>query len=212
VISEKTVGRLSLYRRVLFGLLAEDRTHIFSRELAELVGGTAAQVRRDVMALGYSGSPTHGYDIPHFIESIGRFLDAPLGQPTALVGIGHLGSAILAYFSGRRPKLWIEAAFDNDPSRVNRLVHGCRAYPLQDLARIVQERGIHIGIVTVPPDQAQRVADQLCEAGVYGLLNFAAVRLAVPKGVHVEDVDIIASFEKVAYFARQRATAEHGLG
>lgn len=204
-VSGKTIGRLSLYRRVLYGLLAEGERAIFSHQLAVLVGGTAAQVRRDVMALGYMGSPTRGYDIAELIGSIGEFLDVPEGQKAALVGIGNLGRALLAYFAGRRPKLTIEAAFDTDPTKVNRVIHGCRCYPIEDLTSVVRDQGIQVGIVSVPSDYAQQVTDKLCQAGVLGLVNFAPVRLRVLRHIYVEDIDMTMSLEKVAYFAGQRA-------
>jgi len=204
-VSGKTIGRLSLYRRVLYDLLAEGERSIFSHRLAELVGGTAAQVRRDMMAVGSAGSPTRGYDIQELTHSIGDFLDAPSGQAVALVGVGNLGRAILAYFAGRRPKLSIEAAFDNDPSKCGRVIHGCRCYPIEDLVKVVKDRRIAIGIVTVPADQAQDVADKLCQAGACGLVNFAPVRLLVPANVYVEDIDMTMAIEKAAYFARLRA-------
>lgn len=201
-ISGKTVARLSLYRRILYELLEEGETHVFSHELADLVRGTAAQVRRDMMAVGYAGSPTRGYDIDALIANIARFLDAPEGQRIALVGLGKLGMAILGYFEGRRPKLRIAAAFDVDPQRVNRVLHGCRCYPVDKLPEIVRRQAIEIGIVTVPANAAQQVAETLCAAGVRGLLNFTPVRLRVPPAVDIEDYDISMCLEKVAYFAR----------
>ncbi|MCX5772692.1 MAG: redox-sensing transcriptional repressor Rex, partial [Candidatus Hydrogenedentes bacterium] len=119
-VSGKTIGRLSLYRRVLYGLLADGERSVYSHQLAGFVGGTAAQVRRDVMAVGYTGSPTRGYDITELTRAIGNYLDAAQGQSVALVGVGNLGKAILSYFAGRRPRLSIEAAFDTDPAKVNR--------------------------------------------------------------------------------------------
>jgi len=203
-VSAKTIGRLSLYRRVLYGLRAEGEKYIFSHQLAAYTGGTAAQVRRDVMALGYSGSPSKGYNVDELIQSIGSFLDSPEGQRVALVGVGNLGRAILAYFAGRRPKLSIEAAFDTDPAKVNRVIHGCRCYPVDQLESVIKELDIQIGVITVPAEQAQGVAERLCRAGISGLLNFAPVRLWVSSGVHVEDIDMTTSLEKAAYFARQR--------
>ncbi len=210
-VSGKTIGRLSLYRRVLYGLLAEGERNIFSHQLAVLVGGTAAQVRRDMMAVGYTGSPTRGYDVQDLTDSIGRFLDSPQGQRVALVGVGNLGRALLAYFSGRRPKLAIEAAFDTDPAKFGRVIHGCRCHPMEDLSSLVKESGITVGIITVPADQAQAVADKLCQAGVLGLLNFAPMRLWTPSVVYVEDIDMTMSLEKVAFFARQRANEKGGV-
>jgi redox-sensing transcriptional repressor len=206
-ISERTIGRLSLYRRVLSELLAEMTRHVFSHQLAVLSGLTAAQVRRDVMVVGYTGSPTKGYDVQELMESIGRFLDASEPQPVALVGVGNLGRAILAYFAGRRPNLTIVAAFDRDPYKADRVVHGCRCYHTRDLAQVMSEQGICTAIVAVPAGDAQEAADMLVSAGAKGLLNFAPAHLRVPLGIYVENVDITTSLEKVAFFARQTGQA-----
>lgn len=199
----KTVGRLSLYRRLLGGLMANGVRNVYSHELAKMAGVTAAQVRRDMMAVGYSGSPTRGYDVRALADSIGDFLDAPEGQGVALVGIGNLGRAIMAYFTGRRPRLSIIAAFDNDPAKINRVIHGCRCYSLGELAEVIRANKISLAIVTVPSGEAQGVADALVRAGVTGILNFAPVPIRVPPGVYVEDIDMTMTLEKVAYFARQ---------
>ncbi len=201
-VSEKTIGRLSLYRRLLNVLRDEGTTSVYSHELAALAGVTAAQVRRDLMGVAASGSPSRGYDVLGLIEGLRVFLDAEGGQPVALVGVGNLGRAILAYFSGRRPNLTITAAFDSDPTKTGRVIHGCRCHPVGDLARVLRDEGIRVGILTVPAEAAQGVADALVRAGARGILNFAPVRLRVPPGVHVEDLDVTMVLEKVAYFAR----------
>lgn len=205
-ISGKTVERLSLYRRLVYGLKEQGESHVFSHQLAAMARGTAAQVRRDMMAIGYSGSPTRGYDVDELIKSIGAFLDAPEGQFIALVGVGNLGRAILAYFAGRRPRLAIAAAFDSDPSKANRVVHGCRCYPMAEIEAVVLREGIDVGILTVPVESAQAVAERLCQAGVRGLLNFTPTRLRLPEEIHVVDYDIAMCLEKVAYFARRGQT------
>ncbi len=201
--SEKTIGRLSLYRRLLNRLLSEGVRSVYSHELARFAGGTAAQVRRDLMAVGSVGSPTRGYDVRDLIDHIGAFLDAPRPQGVALVGIGNLGRAIMAYFAGRRPRLSIVAAFDSDPSKIDRVIHGCRCYGIDSLAEVIGGNGISVGIITVPAREAQAVADSLVGAGVSGILNFAPVPLRVPPDVYVGDIDMTMSLEKVAYFARQ---------
>jgi len=202
--SERTIGRLSLYRRLLRELESAGVNNIYSQELARMAGVTAAQVRRDIMAIGYSGSPARGYDVHALGESIGDYLDAPGGQGVALVGIGNLGRAIMAFFSGRRPRLAIVAAFDADPYKVNRVIHGCRCYPAEEIGQVVREQNITVGIITVPASEAQNVAETLVRAGVRGILNFAPVPLRVPAGVYVEQIDMTMALEKVAFFARQQ--------
>ena len=139
MISQKTIARLSLYRRLLQEVAAKGTRNIYSHQMAAIAGTTAAQVRRDWMVIGYTGSPAHGYEVADVIAAISKFLDPAAEQKVALVGIGNLGRAILVYFTGRRPKLSIAAAFDTDPHKVNRVIHGCRCYPKQQL------RGDHHG-------------------------------------------------------------------
>ncbi|HAU38656.1 MAG TPA: redox-sensing transcriptional repressor Rex [Phycisphaerales bacterium] len=205
-VSEKTIGRLSLYRRLLYELRNAGEENLYSHQLAQMAGVTAAQVRRDLMSIGYSGSPTRGYDVRELGESIGRFLDSPTDQGVALVGVGNLGRAIMAFFAGRRPHLRIVAAFDTDPYKVNRVIQGVRCYSLEQMPQVVESEGIQVGILAVPAVAAQSAADTLVRAGVRGLLNFAPVPLRVPPDVYVEDIDMTMSLEKVAYFARQRAS------
>ena len=202
MISDKTVGRLSLYRRTLQRMLAEGREYVYSHEIAHACGVTAAQVRRDLMPTGFTGTPKRGYSVAALLQSIGNLLDDPEKQRVALVGIGNLGRAILAYFTGRRPNLAIVAAFDQDPNKVNQTIHGCRSYPMEDLGGTIEEKQIEVAIIAVPASAAQAIADRLVSHGVRGLLNFAPVSLRVPSDVYVEDLDMAISLERVAYFAR----------
>ena len=203
LVSQKTIGRLSLYRRLLTNPVDESQRYIFSHQLAALAGSTAVQVRRDLMSIGYTGSTTRGYDRHELAGAIGRFLDDAKGTQVALVGIGNLGRAILAYFAGRRPKLAIVAAFDVDPAKAGRVIHGCRCYLLDELPRVAAELGITVGITAVPAAAAQEVADALVRAGVTGILNFAPHRLRVPPHVYIEDIDMTMALEKAAYFSQQ---------
>ncbi len=202
--SERTVGRLSVYRRLLQQLLAEGRENVYSHDLGARAGATACQVRRDLMGLGYVGSPSRGYKVKVLLESIERFLDAPDVEEVALLGIGNLGRAILSFFQRRRPKLQITAAFDKDPWKVNRVVQGVRCHALEAAETVIKERRIRLAVLTVPTEAAQEVADLLVAAGIKGILNFAPTPLRVPVGVFVEDMDLAMSLEKVAYFARRR--------
>ena len=202
MVSEKTIGRLSLYRRLLAGLMDENRRNIYSHELASLAGGTAPQVRRDLMSIGYSGSPAKGYDIADLAESIDAFMDNPGGTHVTVVGAGNLGRAIMSYFESNRPRLKILAAFDSDPKKIGSKICGRPCYDIADLKKIVAKMDIRLGVVTVPADIAQDVTDKLIDAGITGILNFAPTRLHVPDNVYVEQVDLTMSMEKVAYFVQ----------
>ncbi len=203
MVSEKTVERLSLYRRILQQLRVEGKETIMSHELAEMSHIKPAQVRRDIMHLGYSGIPNIGYKIRPLLESISNFLDSPLPQSAVLVGVGHLGIALLANFAGRWRQLAIRAAFDKDPAKIGQTFHGCRCYALSDLPKIVAETKSDVGILAIPGDGAQQVCDLLIQSGITGILNFSPLRVKVPEHVFIEHVDLSATFEKVSFFARK---------
>jgi redox-sensing transcriptional repressor len=202
-LPEKTVERLSEYRRTLLNCLAEGKTHIFSHDLAKLHNITAVQVRRDIMFIGYTSAQRKGYDIKEMINVIGTVLDAETGLNVGLVGIGNLGRAITSYFSGKRSKLNIVAAFDNDLDKIDRVIAGVPCYHISKISEIVKEKGISIGIITVPSDFASNTAKILVLSGIKGILNFTSVPLNVPEHVHLENSDMITSLEKVAYFVKE---------
>ncbi len=162
------------------------------------------------MLVGYTGIPARGYSAEGLAEAIGALLDGPEPEAAALVGVGNLGRAILAYFLGRRPKARLVAAFDTDPAKVGRVIQGCRCYSIEETQRRVREHGIRVGLIAVPAVAAISVADRLVRAGVRGLLNFAPVPLHVPAGVYVEQMDMTTWLEKVACFARNGAAGKDG--
>ncbi len=177
---------------------------IYSHQLASIAGVTAAQIRRDLTYIGYYGNPRLGYGVRELRESIESFLNPNGVERLALVGVGNLGRAILAYFSGRHRKLTIVAAFDNDPGKLGRVIQGCRVYSMEELSEVVRQEKIEAAIIAVPATAAQGAADALTAAGVTGILNFAPASLRVGRNVYVEHNDLTMAIEKVAYFARAR--------
>jgi len=202
-ISDKKIERIINYRRVLLRLDKQlGKTHVFSHQLANNSGASPAQVRRDLMEIGYTGSPAHGYEIKGLLDSIGEFIDPDQKQGIALIGVGNLGRAIIDYFNGQSSKLEIITVFDTNPDKVNRVVSGCRSYHVKDLKSVIIEKNIKTAVVAVPSSGAQQVADELIEAGVKGILNYAPIILSVPDGIYVENRDMITTLEKVSYFAK----------
>ncbi len=201
--SEKTIERLILYRRLLMNIDPAEKPNIYSHELSLLTGFTSAQIRRDLMAIGYSGSPVKGYDIKKLFSSLSDFIDADEVQQVAIIGLGQLGRAIVNYFRGRRKKLEITVAFDKDPNKINRVVNGVHCHSIDLLEKIIAEKGIRIAILAIPEDQAQTMGERLAEAGITGILNYAPTQLKLPVSVYVENRDMIMAVEKVAYFSRQ---------
>lgn len=207
-VSKKVIERLSEYRTTLDELSAGESKNIYSHELAKRCGVTAAQVRRDVMSVGFSGSSSKGYDVAELKDTVADFLGFSEERRLVLVGIGHLGRALLDFFADRNPKLVLCAAFDVKESRTNRVIHGVRCYPVSELVNVVAQNRAQIGIITVPEHAAQDVAWQLVDSGVTGLLNFAPAQLRVPSHIFVENLNISTVLEKVAYFAGQKAEKE----
>jgi len=201
-IPVNTIGRLSLYRRLLHEPLASGARQVYSHQLASLAVSSAAQVRRDLMTIGFAGSPRKGYAIQELVEAINAVLASSIETSAALVGVGNLGRAILAYYANRQP-IRFAAAFDRAAEKTGRILHGCRCYPVEQVPAVVAREGIRVGVIAVPAPEAQAVSDQLVLAGVTGILNFAPVRLRVPSGLHVENVDLMMALDRVAYFAHE---------
>ena len=201
-LPERTVERLSEYRRSLLQCLDEGKTHIFSHELADLHHNTAVQVRRDIMFIGYTSMQRKGYDVKDLVEVIGGILDSEKGLNVAVVGIGNLGRAVTHYFVGKRSKLNIIATFDVDTNKIDRMISGVKCYSLNRLEEMVKTHRISIAIVTVPAVSAVEVTAQLVDAGIRGIMNFTTVPLHVPSDVYLDEYDMITSLEKVAYFVK----------
>ena len=203
-LPEKTVERLSEYRRTLLNCLSRGKNHIFSHELAHMHNITAVQVRRDIMFIGYSSMQRKGYDVNDLIQVIGKIIDSEEGLNVAIVGIGNLGRAITHYFMGKRSKLNIVAAFDIDPNKVDRVISGVKCYSIQSFPDIRKEMDISIALLTVPADAAGDTTEKLVLGGIKGILNFTTVPLNVPSNVYLEEYDMITSLEKVAYFVKKQ--------
>lgn len=203
-LPEKTIGRLSEYRRTLLNCHAKGKTHIYSHELANLHHITAVQVRRDIMLIGYSTTLKKGYDVKALIDVIALIIDTKEGLNAAVIGVGNLGRAIVTYFNGKRTKLSIAATFDTDPEKANRVIAGVKCLPMSDLNKAIKELDIRIGIITVPPEDAPSVAENLVNSGIKGILNYTSTSLSVPQNVYLEEYDMITSLEKVAYFVKQK--------
>ncbi len=198
---EKTVERLSLYRRFLKQLKDDGVKNVYSHHLADLSKGTAAQVRRDLMLIGYNGSPQKGYDVAELIKHIDHFLHTDELVNVVLVGVGNIGRALLSYFRSGKSHINIIASFDTDETKTERVINNCECYHISKLSDFVREKNIKVSILTAPASEAQAIANIMVDSGIKGILNFAPVRLKVPQTVFVEDVDITMNIEKVLYFA-----------
>ena len=202
-IPEKTIERLSEYRRTLLACHKQGITHIFSHVLAGIHGITAVQVRRDLMLIGFSSDTKKGYDVKVLVDFISRILDSPQPMNIAVLGMGHLGQAITKYFNGKGLKLKITAAFDVDPEKVGKTIDGIPCYHMDRFEEISEEREISLVIVSSPTTVAPRLVLPIINAGIRGVLNFTSTPLNFPQGIVVENYDITTLLEKVAYFVKE---------
>lgn len=202
-IPEKTVERLSEYRRTLVGCHEQGITHIFSHVLAGMHGITAVQVRRDLMLIGFSSDTKKGYDVKVLIDFIGGILDSPDTQNIAVIGMGHLGQAITKYFNSKGLKLRIVAAFDNDDAKVGTEQMGVPVFHVDDFETEVDKMDINMAILAVPTEAAGDYRLPIINAGIRGVLNFTSRPLNFPLGIAVENYDITTLLEKLAYFVKE---------
>ncbi len=208
MIPARTVGRLTLYWRTLRDLAFEGQKQVYSHFLASKLRLTAAQVRRDLMVLGYTGTPARGYDVEALRDLIETVIFSSSEQKAAIAGVGNIGRALLKFFHGRRPTLRIVASFEVNPEKYGRMIHGYPCHSIENAGKLIREQGITVGIIAVPDKEAQYVANVFVDAGVRGILNFARTALHTPPEVYVEDIDLAMSLDRVAYFARQAVKSE----
>ena len=201
------VGRLSLYVRELARLGTRQIGFVSSRRLAEQLGFTDAQVRRDLSYFGQFGTSGRGYDVPRLHHRLNTILGVS-GRTwnVALAGVGNLGSALLAYRGFRARGFVFRTAVETDPQKVGRTIQGVVVAPAEQLGELIQQHDIQIGMIAVPVGAAQGVCDQFIEGGVRAIVNFAPVRLDVPSSVWLRTVDLAIELETLAFYLARTAS------
>jgi redox-sensing transcriptional repressor len=203
-IPEATVARLPVYLRALTTLGEEGTATCSSEELAAAAGVNSAKLRKDLSYLGSYGTRGVGYDVDYLRYQIAREIGVTQDWPVVIVGIGNLGHA-LANFSGFRSRGFrVVALLDADPERRGETVAGVDVRDFADLDEIVREHGVAIGVIATPASAAQDVTDQMVEAGISSILNFAPTVIAVPDGVDVRKVDLSIELQILAYHEQRK--------
>ena len=195
-----TVRRLSVYTRCLQQLEEDGVRTVSSQELAERFNLNSAQVRKDLAYFGEFGVRGIGYYVAGLKAELQKILGLDREWSVALVGFGNLGSALFHYKGFARQGFRIAAIFDADPAKIGRDVGGATVLSSAELAREVKARGIQIAIVAVPPEAAQAVTDQLAEAGIKAILNFAPSRLRAPRDSRLKHVDLSIELETLSFY------------
>lgn len=202
-IPEAAIKRLPIYLRILGELIEGDVPIISSAELAERTGFSPEQIRKDLAYFGAFGTRGVGYDTALLSRRISKILGLHQGVKAALVGAGHLGTALARYSLSKHKDVRIVAIFDRDPGKVGTEIHGVPVQDTSELAEKIRAMGIKIGIITVPASEAQRVAEVMAQAGVEAILNFAPAKLRVQGDVVIQNIDLTIELQSLAYYTSQ---------
>jgi redox-sensing transcriptional repressor len=187
-----SLPRLFLYHRSLEDALRDGTTVLTSQELAERVGRgvSSTQVRKDLSYLGTFGRRGRGYNVVMLVKKLARVLGLDRDWRIAIVGFGYLGHALATFLEFREEKFHIAAIFDIDKELVGTRWHGVRISHVNDLEKVLPVLNCSIGLITVPAQAAQSVADRIVKCGVSALLNFAPTTLKVNSRVSVRSIDL----------------------
>jgi redox-sensing transcriptional repressor len=200
VIPRKTIYRLSIYLRCLARLRENGIGTVSSEALAKAAGVKSTQLRKDLAYFGTFGTRGLGYDVGELSQKISEELGTSRLQPVILVGVGHLGLALLSYRGFEKEGFEIIAAFDAEPDRPRDKPAAQPVFGMDALPRFVAGHGVKMAILSVPAAVAQEVANTLVECGLMGILNFAPIVLAVPEDVMVNNVNLAIELENLSYF------------
>ncbi len=202
-IPRKTIYRLSIYLRCLARLKENGIGTVSSEALAKAAGVKPTQLRKDLAYFGTFGTRGLGYDVTELSQKISEELGTSRLQPVILVGVGHLGLALVSYRGFEKEGFEIVAAFDAEPRRKRDKEIKQPIYGMGELAGFVKKQNIRMAILTVPAAAAQEVANHLVDAGVTGILNFSPIVLSVPEEVMVNNVNLAIELENLSYFTQE---------
>ncbi len=198
-ISDSTISRLSRYYRALVQLDKDNYETVSSKDLARLEHLTPAQVRKDLSFFGSFGTRGLGYPVRELKDKIAKILGVEQEWHVALVGIGNIGSALVSYKEFARQGFRITLLFDNDQRKIGSNHKGLVIHDVANLAKELEEHHIEIAVISVPPQQAQNVCDDIVKAGVKAILNFAPINLKVPKGVFLRNENMAMELEHLSF-------------
>jgi redox-sensing transcriptional repressor len=197
--NRQCIIRLSRYKNALNRLKTLNFVRVFSDNLADAAGVTAAQVRKDFSLFGITGNRRGGYKVEELTDQLNRILGKDQLQEVVVVGMGNIGKALLCYGGLEKSGIKIAAGFDIDPAKLNAQGRP-PVLPLDDLVDVVSQRGLVLGVLAVPDYAAQQVLELMLSAGIRGVLNFAPICLKAPEGCIVNNINLESELENLIYF------------
>ena len=199
-IPDIIIGRLPIYLRALQQLSEKGIFTTSSQELGEIIGISAAQIRKDISQFGEFGKQGTGYSVPFLIERLRDILKVDRVWEVAIVGMGDIGHALARYNGFTNRGFHINMVFDNDPQKIGQKVGEYEILDTAKLAEKVKQNKIKVAMLTVPAPSAQEMADQLVKAGIKAILNYAPTSLNVPSHVHVQYIDPATHLQRMTYY------------
>jgi len=206
-VPESTISRLFVYLRELTELVKVNINTISSAELGDRTNLSDVQVRKDLGYFGQFGVTGSGYNTRELKTALEKILGKDKTWNVAVVGIGHLGRALLAYPGFQEHGLNIVAAFDSDAKKIDKHVGEVTIKSIDQMKPVIKDKKVSIGILAVPAKEAQTVADKLIDSGVECILNFAPTSLTVSDNIKVKDVDLSRELETLSYFLADKKSA-----
>jgi redox-sensing transcriptional repressor len=200
-VPDIVIGRLPVYLRALNFLLEEGREITSSQELADKLGISSAQIRKDLSHFGEFGKQGTGYEITYLREQLRKILKVDRDWDVALVGAGDLGHAIAHHGNFDMNGFHIVVVFDHNPRKIGAKMGRFQILDSESISTVIQDMGIQIAIIAVPADSAQQVADTLVEAGVRAILNYAPITLNVPPEIQVQYIDPVVHLQRMTFYS-----------
>jgi redox-sensing transcriptional repressor len=200
LVPDIVVARLPLYLQTLNRLQQEGEYNTSSKDLGKRIDISAAQIRKDLSHFGEFGKQGTGYSISFLIEKLEDILHVNKVWGMALIGVGFLGHAIANFNGFQNHGFQIKCIFDNDLEKIGTNIGEYVIYDSRNLAEVIQKENIKIAMITVDAEHAQNVANQVVKAGVKAILNYAPVKLIVPKSVQVQNIDPIIEIQHMTYY------------
>lgn len=201
-VSITVIRRLPKYHRYLTNLLNKGINRISSQELSNLTGFTASQIRQDLNNFGGFGQQGYGYNVEDLHRELGKILGLDSKYNSVIVGTGHLGQAIANYKGFQDAGFNVLSLFDRNPRVIGLKIRDIEVRDIDILEDFIVENNIEIGIITVPMDNAQHIADRYVKAGIKGIWNFAPIDLIVPDNIIIENVRLNESLFILSYFLK----------
>lgn len=198
---KSVVRRLPVYLRILDNFIANDVVIISSKELSEETGFSAEQIRKDLAFFGAFGTRGSGYNTDFLREKILKIIGLDGQTNIAVIGVGHLGIALIRYNVQKNPYVNVVAAFDIDPAVIGQRILDVEVVNISELKKFVGEYDVKVAVMTVPAEHAQAVLEKVIDSGISVVFNFAPVKLHVPEGIHVHNVDLSIELQSLIYYA-----------